>query len=285
MDIEDLKTFLVLSNTKNFTRTAQQMFIAQSTVTNRINELEKQVGRNLLYRTNRSVELTAEGERFRDYAEKVVELTESSLTEIASYHRFDNVLRIGAADSIYEAHLATTILKHKKNHPKDALKISFGMSYHLIEQLQNDYFDVVFSYLPLNKLNYQCEIFKEDQIVLVTDYCNAKYEEGITKEELHSHNYLMCNYALGDVGQFVRDLFPGYHQFSLEIDDCAKIIPFLLEQDNYTFLPSEVAAPYVKDRMLRIIPFKDASTPVINSYIIGKKEKVMLAKKMLFEGN
>ena len=42
MDIETMKTFLVLVDTKNFTRTAHQLFIAQSTVTNRILELEKE---------------------------------------------------------------------------------------------------------------------------------------------------------------------------------------------------------------------------------------------------
>ena len=39
MDIESLKTFMVLANTKNYTRAANQLFVAQSTITNRINEI------------------------------------------------------------------------------------------------------------------------------------------------------------------------------------------------------------------------------------------------------
>ncbi len=38
MDIEALKTFLILADTKNYTRTAEQLFLAQSTITNRIKE-------------------------------------------------------------------------------------------------------------------------------------------------------------------------------------------------------------------------------------------------------
>ena len=64
-------------------------------------------------------------------------------------------------------------------------------------------------------------------MALVTDVKNTKYKRGITQDELVKENYLMCNFALQDVGQFVRGLFPRYHQFSLEIDDCSKIIPFL----------------------------------------------------------
>ena len=50
MDIESLKTFIVLSNVKNYTRAANQLFVAQSTVTNRINELEKELNISLFVR-------------------------------------------------------------------------------------------------------------------------------------------------------------------------------------------------------------------------------------------
>ena len=53
MDIEALKTFMVLANTKNYTRAASQLFVAQSTVTNRIIEIEKELGISLFRRTNR----------------------------------------------------------------------------------------------------------------------------------------------------------------------------------------------------------------------------------------
>ena len=43
MDIESIKTFMVLAHTKNYTRAANQLFVAQSTVTNRIHELESRV--------------------------------------------------------------------------------------------------------------------------------------------------------------------------------------------------------------------------------------------------
>ena len=42
MNIEALKTFLVVAEVKNFTKAAQQLFVVQSTITNRIKELEKE---------------------------------------------------------------------------------------------------------------------------------------------------------------------------------------------------------------------------------------------------
>lgn len=274
MDTESLKTFLSLCNTRNYTRTAGQLFVAQSTVTKRINDLEKELQVPLFLRNNRSVTLTPEGEQFYIYAQKMIELTNSSLSEISSLRKFDNQYRIGAADSIYDGHLAPLILRHQKQHPRDSIKITIGLSSNLLEQLQANILDIVFTYLPLNKADYKCDIFRQDPMVLVTSYENTRYVDGITQQLLMQENYLMCNFALQDVGHFIRNLFPRYHSFSIEIDDCSKMIPFLIGQNNYTFLPEDMAAPYIQDKQLRAIPLADFQTPVINSYIIGKKAKI-----------
>ena len=50
MNSEELKTFIFLSKVKNFTLAAEQLSVAQSTVTNRISELEKEVGKKLFRR-------------------------------------------------------------------------------------------------------------------------------------------------------------------------------------------------------------------------------------------
>ena len=274
MDTESLKTFLSLCNTRNYTRTAGQLFVAQSTVTKRINDLEKELQVPLFLRNNRSVTLTPEGEQFYIYAQKMIELTNSSLSEISSLRKFDNQYRIGAADSIYDGHLAPLILRHQKQHPRDSIKITIGLSSNLLEQLQANILDIVFTYLPLNKADYKCDIFRQDPMVLVTSYENTRYVDGITQQLLMQENYLMCNFALQDVGHFIRNLFPRYHSFSVEIDDCSKIIPFLIGQNNYTFFPEDMAAPYIQDKQLRAIPLADFQTPVINSYNIGKKAKI-----------
>ena len=279
MDIESLNTFLTLASTRSFTRTANQMFVAQSTVTNRINELERELKLKLFNRTNKTVELTPDGERFRLYAEQVIELTQTSLAEISNARRFDNHLRIGSADSIYEGHLAPLIMDYRQKHPTDSLKISIGLSNHLLEQLQEDLLD--FTYLPLNKASYSCEIFRQDALTLVTDIHNEKHKDGILQQELINEPYLMCNFALQDVGQYIRKLFPRFHQFELEIDDCMKIMPYLIGCENYTFLPQDMADAYIREGKLREVRLLDFRTPVINSYIIFRKNKAKMLRNLI----
>ena len=206
MDTESIRTFLVLARTRNYTRAADQLFVAQSTVTNRINELEKELGFMLFTRTNRSVELTVKGEQFMVYAEKMMELTENSLAEISSVRMYDHYLRIGCADSIYEAHLAERIREHRKTHPGDYLKISIGLSDHLLEQVQNDMLDVVFTYLPIKKNSLHCELYKQDQLVLVPNTSTAQgnmvYENQVAEAD-HKLYTATVNYR-GDTGAAIH---------------------------------------------------------------------------------
>ena len=62
-----------------------------------------------------------------------------------------------------------------------------------------------------------------------------------------------------------------------------KIVPFLLHQDTYTFLPKDMAEPYIARGELREIPLLDFRTPVINSYIIYKKSAEELCRRVFFE--
>ena len=61
MDTTTLRTFITLAEIKNFTKTAQQLFVAQSTVTNRIRDLETELGVALFIRNHKQVDLTPAG--------------------------------------------------------------------------------------------------------------------------------------------------------------------------------------------------------------------------------
>lgn len=67
LDHEQLNTFLSLTKTKNFTRTAEELNIVQSTVTTRIKSLEEEIGEKLFSRKTRHVEMTQEGKTFYEY--------------------------------------------------------------------------------------------------------------------------------------------------------------------------------------------------------------------------
>ena len=73
MDLLQLKMFLSVSHTLNFTRTAAEFFMSQPTVSNQIRALENELGVALLNRSSHHVSLTEAGSEYVGYATKILE--------------------------------------------------------------------------------------------------------------------------------------------------------------------------------------------------------------------
>lgn len=270
MDTQSLQTFITLAEYRNFTRTADSLFIAQSTVTNRIAELEREVGKQLFARNKRKVTLTQEGELFLPYARRMIELQDAGIQNVNSLKKYKETYRIGSTNTIYECHLLPVIKEYMHNHPEHAVKITIGHSNNLIQEMQDNLIDVAYSYIPFYHNDYNCEIFATDDLLLVTNYDNNRYDMGIRQEQLVDANYLYCNFALREVGLFIRELFPPHYQFGFEIDHGTKLIPYLLDSDGISFVPENIAVPYMVQNQLKSIRLLDFEPPKINCYKITK---------------
>ena len=82
MDMQQLRMFLSISRTLNFTRTAEEFFMTQPTVSNRIRALEEELGTALIKRSPHHVSLTAAGAEFVDYATSILELEAAATSRL-----------------------------------------------------------------------------------------------------------------------------------------------------------------------------------------------------------
>ncbi len=83
MDIRELQLFLKLAETLHYTRTSHLMAISPSALSRTIQRMEDQVGQKLFFRDNRGVILTPAGQRFREYAQKVMENWQSLQNDLS----------------------------------------------------------------------------------------------------------------------------------------------------------------------------------------------------------
>ena len=271
MNTESIKTFIMLSKLKNFTRTAERMYVAQSTVTNRIGELENETGKRLFVRKQGGVELTEEGELFLGYAERIAELEDTFIQQVNAAARYSKKLRIGTINAVYESELYPLVSGYCRNEPDVAVKVVLGHSADLLRMLQDDVVDVAFSYIPLKRAGFVCRKFSADEFVLLASPAANEYKRGITKEQLISSRYLMCNFAFGDAGEFVRSLFPPRHAFGFEIDNSSKVIDYLKDGLGYSFLPRKMAEREISAGELEIVQPVGFSAPEVVSYCSYKK--------------
>lgn len=81
---KQLRMFLVLSDTLNFSKAAEQLFMSQPALTKAIQDLEEELGLTLFERTTRSVRITPAGARMATVARSVLGEFEAGLQRFQS---------------------------------------------------------------------------------------------------------------------------------------------------------------------------------------------------------
>lgn len=76
MTLQQLRYFLEIVNSGSINKAAERLFIAQSSLSNAMKDLEKEIDHELFTRTPRGITLTADGTEFLGYARQVLEQTE-----------------------------------------------------------------------------------------------------------------------------------------------------------------------------------------------------------------
>lgn len=272
MNTEELKTFIFLSKVKNFTLAAEQLFVAQSTVTNRISELEKEVGKKLFSRGSKTVKLTEAGEIFLRYAERILELQSTSIDEMNALSSHSRKFCIGAINASYEVYVKPLVDKCLKDNSVTSIKVMLGHSLDLIQNLQDNMLDMVFSAIPLKRAGYACDVHDVDRLALVCKKGMSAYPDGVTRVQLAKLPYLMCDLTLSDAGMFIRSLFPKNHIFRLDVDNSSKLIPYLENGLGYSFLPYKLVKDKLEGGTLEEVKLKDFTVPNVSTYLIYRQD-------------
>ena len=272
MDIESLKTFITLATLNNFTKTAEKHNVVQSTVTNRIKELESELGKELFIRDKKNISLTNAGHHLLSYAKRIVELAETASSELNMLSTYSNTLRIGSVHTVYDCHLHKYISKYIKEYKNVSVKINIDHSKNLLEQLHDDVIDICFSYIPVNYSQFICIPFKVDDLVLVTSKDNLTYKDGIKNDDLKNLYWIYCDFAISEDLDWFKKLFLEHHMFPLEIDVGNKLIPFLKEGLGYSFIPRNLVLNELENKSLIEIKLLDSVQPKMSSYMILNKK-------------
>ncbi|WP_040982767.1 LysR family transcriptional regulator [Oceanobacillus jeddahense] len=99
MDIKQLSTFQVASETLNFTKSAEILNYAQSSVTSQIKSLETELGVNLFDRLGNKLVLTTSGEKFKRYSDTIISQYHSAMEEINFDKHMKSTITVGATES------------------------------------------------------------------------------------------------------------------------------------------------------------------------------------------
>lgn len=168
MNIQSLKSALILAQKLNFTRTAEALNIVQPALSRKIQQLEEEIGAPIFKRNKRNVELTAAGTYFIEEVEQIVKQLERVVDRTAKIHRGEaGELRIGFTHSVMQSILPGIIKKIRQGMPELKTILHEMNNRNQFLALQKGELDVGFCTNPLVPGQFKSRVVHVDHFVLL----------------------------------------------------------------------------------------------------------------------
>ncbi|MEX1036447.1 MAG: LysR family transcriptional regulator [Sneathiella sp.] len=147
MDIYQLRYFLAVVETSNFSRAAERAFVSQPTLSTGIKKLETELGTPLFNRDTRKISLTEAGQRFLPHARTIIYECNAAKLEITRKNPVQR-LQLGLLRSLSTERLAALISDFSKAHPDIQISIKDGSVAQLQSWLGERRVDLAISVMP-----------------------------------------------------------------------------------------------------------------------------------------
>lgn len=144
MEFRQLKTFVTAVKYSNFTKAADDLGYAQSTITGHIQALEEELDTMLFERIGKQIKLTREGEHFHAYAEHLLALSYEALDCIAGADTPSGAITVGTPESLCLHRLSDIFREYRACCPKVQINLDFGSYSDFRLQLRKNIIDIAF---------------------------------------------------------------------------------------------------------------------------------------------
>ncbi len=283
MNFQKLKYAVVVADSGSFREAARRLFMAQSSLSTAIRELEEEYDIQIFERTKRGIFITEEGSEFLSYARDVLsqvsvmesrylDANQKKLFSISSQH-YDFVsetFAILVAEDEAQAHhyrLLETSTTEVMEHVKNAYS-EIGVLY-INEYNQK----VIKQYLNHNELQYT-EIGAFQPHVFVGTQHPLADRDSLTQADLLAYPSVTFEQTQGSSAQLTEealDLGEGSTQSTIYVSDRATSINVLVKTDA-VLVGTGILTSTFRD-LMRTIPIEDAGANHI-IYIQNKYRKL-----------
>jgi len=150
VDFKAIETFLWVVTLGSFRGAAQKLNTTQPAVSQRIAQLEHEMGVRLLQRDRRAATPTPAGRRLMLYAEKLIGLRSEMLAAVGDRSEMRGVLRLGVAETIVHTWLPELIKSVNHAYPNLSLEIEVDITSNLRARLLAQEIELAFLMGPLS---------------------------------------------------------------------------------------------------------------------------------------
>jgi DNA-binding transcriptional LysR family regulator len=170
MEMQQVRYFVSLAQTLNFTRAAEQCNVSQPALTRAIQQLEYELGGPLFHRERNNTHLSELGRMMLPYLESVHASTLAAKDAAKSAKKIENVtLTLGAMCTIGPQLIADLIVRFQSEHPDVEVSVIDGEASAMIEKLEKGDLHLSIVGVPeeLPDTLHQVPIFTERFVVVI----------------------------------------------------------------------------------------------------------------------
>src|SRR5246127_1983113 len=150
LDFRSIETFLWVVKLGSFRGAAQRLNTTQPAISQRIAQLEREMGVKLLNRDHRVASPTPSGRQMMVYAEKLIGLRSEMMAEVGERSAMRGALRLGVAETVVHTWLSRLIKSVNTAYPNLSLEIEVDITPNLTARLLAQEIELAFMLGPLS---------------------------------------------------------------------------------------------------------------------------------------
>jgi len=241
MELRNLITFSEIAHLKSYTKAAEELGYAQSTITTQVQLLEGELGVKLFEKIGRKIHLTSKGEVFLKYVENIISLADEAKEAVSDIDVPCGILKIGIVESLCTMRLPELLKNYHMKYPEVEVIIKVGVCSDLRSMLKNNIVDLAFILdKPIVDPDLiSCVSYNEPMIFLSSPVNRLANKREVTMEDIKDEPLIVT-----EKGCSYRNVFEKMFQkaglkpnIALEVGSIEAIKSFTMSNLGITLLP------------------------------------------------
>ncbi|MGM9532462.1 LysR family transcriptional regulator [Intestinibacter sp.] len=241
MELKQLKTFVVVAETLSFSKTADLLNFAQSSISEQIKLLENDLNCKLFERLGRKIFLTNEGEKLLSYAEKILNLCEDAKHDLSGSPAPSGTLNIAMAETLCVYKLPEFLKKYCNSYPEVELELKIGNCEDFPDMIRKNKIDIAF--ILGNNVSYPDIIskilYREPLVLICSNSDDLSKERKINLSKLSEKKLILthreCSYRI-DFENYLSDIGVSPKSI-LSLESIEAIKQYAISGFGVSFLP------------------------------------------------
>lgn len=274
MEMTYLRTFREVVKTGSYTRAAETLGYAQSSVTTQIQKLEAAYGVVLLERFGRGMKLTLAGEALLRYADEIAKLHDESKEVVSKQSK--GTLSVGTIETLAAFYLPPYLQAYRKLFPEINVLLQPGNEPQIIESVKEGELDVgIILDPPFSDPELHTTVLREEQLVIIAhpDHRFAGKEE-IRLEDIESESLILTEDGCTYRAMLLKLLRSGHigYRLAYEFGNLEAIKQCVTYGLGIALLPRIAVAEAVRQGQVVAIPFVHPECRFYTQLIYAKKK-------------